>query len=39
MIYLNKRLDMLVYNKITPIIVFDGDKLPMKKEEENDRER
>jgi 5'-3' exonuclease len=29
----------MIQNQITPIIIFDGDKLPMKKEEESDREK
>ncbi len=37
--YLNKRLEQLLHFEITPIIVFDGDKLPMKKIEEEERQR
>jgi hypothetical protein len=39
MVYLNRRLDSLINNNITPVIIFDGDKLPMKKEEESEREK
>ncbi len=37
--YLNRRLDSMLQNHIHPVIIFDGDKLPMKKEEESDREK
>ena len=37
--YLNKRLEQLLHFEITPVIVFDGDKLPMKKIEEEERQR
>jgi hypothetical protein len=30
---------MLLKYKIIPVIVFDGDRLPMKKNEEDDREK
>ena len=39
LVYLRKRLDHLLKYNITPIIVFDGDKLPMKKIEEEEREK
>ena len=39
MAYLMKKLDLLVQNKITPIIIFDGAKLPMKQMEEEEREK
>ena len=37
--YLNKRVDQLLRFNITPIIVFDGDKLQMKKIEEDERQK
>ena len=37
--YLNKRVDQLLRFNITPIIVFDGDKLQMKKIEEEERQK
>ena len=37
--YLNKRVDQLLRFKIIPIIVFDGDKLQMKKFEEEERQK
>ncbi len=37
--YLIRRLDQLLKFNIHPIIIFDGDKLPMKKMEEEERER
>jgi exonuclease-1 len=37
--YLNKRVDQLLRFNITPIIVFDGDKLQMKKIEEEVRQK
>ena len=33
-----KKLQLLLKNQITPIIIFDGDKLPMKNTEEDKRE-
>lgn len=39
LVYLQDRLNMLIRNGIIPVMIFDGDKLPMKKEEEADRER
>ena len=36
--YLKRRLDTLLSHEITPIFIFDGDKLPMKNIEENKRE-
>ena len=38
LIYFTKKLNLLLYNEITPIFVFDGDKLPMKINEEDKRE-
>ena len=37
--YLNKRVDQLLRFNIIPIIVFDGDKLQMKKIEEEERQK
>ena len=37
--YLNKRVDQLLRFNIKPIIVFDGDKLQMKKIEEEERQK
>ena len=37
--YLNKRVDQLLRFNITPVIVFDGDKLQMKKIEEEERQK
>ena len=37
--YLNKRVDQLLKFNIKPIIVFDGDKLQMKKIEEDERQK
>jgi len=37
--YLNKRVDQLLRFNITPIIVFDGDKLQMKRMEEEERQK
>jgi hypothetical protein len=37
--YLIRRLDSLIQNQISPVIVFDGDKLPMKKIEEDERKK
>ena len=37
--YLEKRLNHLLRFGIKPVIVFDGDKLPMKKCEEDEREK
>ena len=37
--YLNKRVDQLLRFNIIPIIVFDGDKLQMKKIEEEERKK
>ena len=33
-----KKLQLLIKNQITPIFIFDGDKLPMKNDEEDKRE-
>ena len=38
LVYLNRRLDQLLRYNIKPVIVFDGDKLPMKKVEEDERQ-
>ena len=37
--YLNKRVDQLLRFNIIPVIVFDGDKLQMKKIEEEERQK
>ena len=37
LIYLTRRLDRLLQYNIIPVIVFDGDKLPMKRLEEDER--
>lgn len=37
--YLIKRLEILIYNKIIPVFIFDGDKLPAKKNTEEEREK
>jgi exonuclease-1 len=37
LIYLHRRVKLLTDNGIIPIMVFDGDRLPMKKTEEEDR--
>lgn len=39
MSYLLRRLNSLIQNGIIPVIIFDGDKLPMKKGEEEEREK
>ena len=39
LIYLNKRLNQLLEYNITPILVFDGDHLPMKKKTEEERRK
>ena len=36
--YFTKKLQLLLKNEITPIFIFDGDKLPMKINEEDKRE-
>ena len=36
--YFTKKLQLLLKNEVTPIFVFDGDKLPMKINEEDKRE-
>ena len=36
--YFTKKLQLLLKNEITPIFIFDGDKLPMKLNEEDKRE-
>jgi len=36
--YFTKKLQLLLRNEITPIFIFDGDKLPMKINEEDKRE-
>lgn len=37
LIYLRKCVDLLLKNGVTPIFVFDGDKLPLKQKTENSR--
>ena len=39
LIYLEKRLEQLLSYNIVPVIIFDGDKLPMKKIEEDERQK
>ena len=36
--YFTKKLQLLLRNEITPIFIFDGDKLPMKTSEEDKRQ-
>ena len=37
--YCMSRIEMLIHHGVTPIVVFDGGRLPMKADEEDSRRR